>query len=326
MEPTAAEFERAAAGDAQSVARLLVYADTLTARGDPLGALIVLQTTDREANPLLELELTTKLRQSLGIGSRELQSLAMEWRWGFVDTLTLKGVKGADHAVLLSTVLASPALRFVRHLKVQLGNLGTAAQQDASWLADVEALSKLELLKRFSCPTGIKKFGEVVARLPRLEHLTLGTEGLPAKKHLAIPTLRSLELLGFGPNVDRLFVKPAWTELTHLKVEQEIDSINEVLTKCPLTSADLFGSQNVMRNLVESAHVAKLQKLTLRKVAGLRPLVEGRAALKHLTLHLIDGFATQEDVGTLKASVKQLSFAGLLGPPLPGGYSLPIRL
>jgi hypothetical protein len=325
MEPTAAEFERAVAGVQADVDRLLVYADSLTARGDPLGALIVLQTTDREANPLLELELTTRVKQGLGISSRDQHAVGLEWRWGFVDTLTLKGTKTGDNAALLSKVLESPACRFVRHLKIQLAHLDGALARDASWLADVKGLERLELLHRFSCTAGISKFSEVAAHFPKLEHLTLGTESLPAKKHLALP-LKSLELTGFGPNVERLFVKPPWTQLTHLRVEQDIDDVNEVLAKCPLASLDLFGSQTVMRNLVESPHIAKVQKLTLRKVAGLRPLVEGRAVLKHLTLHLIDGGSTREDVGTLKASVKQLSFAGLLGPPEPGGYSLPIRL
>ena len=51
-----------------------------------------------------------------------------------------------------------------------------------------------------------------------------------------------------------------------------------------------------------------------------------RARLKHLTLQLIDGAATREDVGTLKASVKQLSYAGLYGPEGDAGYSSKIRV
>lgn len=324
MEPTAAEFERAVSGSQADRDRLLVYADSLTANGDPLGALIVLQTTDREANPLLELELTTKVKQRLG-SSRDLHALGVEWRWGFVDTLTLKATKDGDNAALLSKVLASPACRFVRHLKISVAHLAGPAARDASWVANVAGLERLELLHRFSCSAGLKKFGAVVGKFPKLEHLSIGTDELPAKKHFALP-LKSLELLGYGPNVDRLFVKPPWTELMHLRVEQDIDSVNEVLAKCPLASLDLYGSQSVMTNLVASPHLEKVQKLTLRNVAGVRPLVEGRARLKHVTLHLIDGGATKEDVGTLKASVKQLSYAGLYGPEGEAGYSMKIRV
>ncbi|MBL8915351.1 MAG: hypothetical protein JNM17_31900 [Archangium sp.] len=324
MEPTAAEFERAVSGNQADRARLLVYADSLTAKGDPLGALIVLQNTDREANPLLELELTTKVKQRLG-SSRDLHALGVEWRWGFVDTLTLKGTKDGDNAALLSRVLESPACRFIRHLKISVAHLGGNKARDASWVADITGLDRLELLNRFTCSAGLKKFGEVVAKFPRLEHLSLGTDSLPAKKHFDLP-LKSLELLGYGPNVDRLFVKPVWTELTHLRVEQDLDTVNEVLAQCPLSSLDLYGSQNVMANLVASPHLEKVQKLTLRRVGGVRPLVDARARLKHLTLHLIDGAATREDIGTLKASVKQLSYAGLYGPEGDAGYSLKIRV
>lgn len=324
MEPTAAEFERAVGGSQPDRDRLLVFADSLTAAGDPLGALIVLQTTDREANPLLELELTTRVKQRLG-SSRDLHSLGVEWRWGFVDTLTLKGTRDGDDAALLSRVLESPACRFVRHLKLQLGHLSGPRRQDASWVADVKGLERLELLHRFTCSAGLRELGAVVAKFPKLEHLSLGTDSLPAKKHFALP-LKSLELLGSGANVDRLFVKPPWTTLTSLRVEQELDSVNEVLAKCPLAVLDVFGSQAMMRNLAASVHLEKVQKLTLRNVAGVRPLVEARARLKHLTLQLIDGAATREDVGTLKASVKQLSYAGLYGPEGDAGFSPKIRV
>jgi hypothetical protein len=304
-----------------------VYADELTSQGDPLGALIVLQTTDRESNPILELELTTKLRQRIGLSGRELQAIAMEWRWGFVDTLTFKGIKGADHAKLLSTLLAAPPCRFVRHLKIQLAHLSAPESVDASWLAEVQNLQHHELLKRLSCTAGIKSFGTVATMLPKLEHLSLGVRGLPAKKHFAALPLKSLEFTGLvDVDLDSYFHKPPWTELTHLKVEPEVSSVNEVLARCPLTSLDLPGAPALLTDLMLSPHLGKLQKLTLRRVSGVQPLLARRADLKNLSLHLIDGHSTPEDIGTLKASLKQVTFVGVQGPTQTDGYTRPVRL
>ena len=324
-EPTAAQFERAVAGVKDDVGRLLVYADHLTERGDPLGALIVLQTTDREANPLLELELTTRVRQGLGVSSRDLHAVAFEWRWGFVDTLTLKGVRNGDNAALLATVLAAPACRFVRHLKVQLAHLDGAQGTDASWLSKVSQLARLDLLSRLTCTAGIRNFGSVRALVPRLEHLSLGIANLAPRKHFDLP-LRSLELTGFGSELDRLLHQPPWTALTHLKVEREVASVNAVLERCPLTSLDVSGSPAMVEELCASPHLGKLRKLTLRRVNALQPLVARRADLGELSLHLVEGSPRREDVGTLKATLKQVTFVGLLGPTEEGGYSRPLRL
>ncbi|MBE2252183.1 MAG: hypothetical protein IAE78_21790 [Myxococcus sp.] len=323
MNFSASEFTRALTGARDALDRLLVHADALAEQGDALGSLISLQASPNKADSLLELELTTKLQRSFGLATRDLQAMSFEWRLGFVDTLTVTAQRSDErNAPALGQVLASPACRFLRHLKIQ-------TTRDASWLAEVPGLDGLELLTRLTCTHGLATFGQVSKRLTRLRHLTLGTTRLKARA-LKLP-LHGLELINDtgGPSpaaadLHALFAAPPWTELEHLKLQDVQLDVTQVLENNPLTSLDLSDA-GALEALAQSPHLSKLKKLTIRSFDGLGPLLACRARLAGASLHLVRGTCAPAELNALRASLKQVTWADLHGPVGEGGFAMKLR-
>lgn len=301
--PSHLEFERATGGSPTDVQRFLVYADALSEQGDPLGALIAQQTSPA-ATPLTQLEASTLvIKHHLGLSSRESQAMGLEWRWGFVDSLSWRAQK--DEAVnvrVLARVLSAPACRFVRSLKIDTAH-------DASWLAQVLPGRELPLLRRLSCAYGVRQFRSIREALPQLEQLSLGVTNLNARA-LDFPALRSLELTGFGPELDALFARPPWVTLTNLTVEQGVSDLRAVLARCPLTSLNVSGS-DALNSIAASPHLPRLRRLTVRNFQSLQGLLERRAELSGLSLHLSHGFAPESVLTLLRSSLASVTTASV---------------
>lgn len=172
----------------------LVAGDALQAAGDPLGELVAVQAAlesspDDEALLMRQYELR-RANEERWFGPRASEmrrdaKVDFEWRLGFVDAVTLRTMDPS----ILEGVFRSPAMRFLRKLKIDLRDAGDGALA----LPEVPTLEELEILP------GKQTHGLFAslqnAYWPRLQKLTLANVAvntlprLDALRDLALPRL-----------------------------------------------------------------------------------------------------------------------------------------
>jgi uncharacterized protein (TIGR02996 family) len=219
--PRNAQLEKLIAKNPDAVDNYLVYADWLTANGDPRGELITIQHALGEMSPeerkgpkgkpLAKRESEILRKNARFLPDVSPKMVKVTWRWGFLDSIKFCNEEdwmedGIDVLGLVAKVLASPACAVLRHLRI-----GVVRWDEVT--KDVPAILKLvgesaiaanlrELtvgdLKNDDVDTGMYDPGKLDAiskYFPALESLTvhgnefsLGALNLPKLRSLSIQT------------------------------------------------------------------------------------------------------------------------------------------
>jgi len=159
---------------------LLVAADWLAQRGDPVGELLALSLNiNGRALAKVGAARLVELARAHAIhlpGTRHL----VAYRYGLVDRIAIAG------PAALAALLAQPVARFVRALRV----VGGSAHEAVRALRAVRPLAALRELHLLGDPTEEVDLDELLPRLPRLAVLHVAGRC----ERVAHPTLRELTL------------------------------------------------------------------------------------------------------------------------------------
>ncbi|MDQ3339591.1 MAG: PARP-type zinc finger-containing protein [Myxococcota bacterium] len=205
-------------GNPEDQGTLAVVADQLQARGDIRGELIALQLSpaapqialegdDDEETDVADLTMSVQQRSRRIAELMDKLSIPIDpgdkamWGVGFIRRLELHEKNGTRLASL-APIWKHPSLRFLSELQLSLSSM-----QDASYIERLvelapRSLRTLELAGSGYTTIVFTGISELVAVLPRLEHLALGGK---LSDELAHPTVRRLDLSLFEQEIgDRI--------------------------------------------------------------------------------------------------------------------------
>jgi hypothetical protein len=249
---TRVDLERAIEDQPDDLNRYLVLADALGSAGSRHGELIVLQsraqqTRDEAAKKVL-LEradaLFRELRKSLLSPSLDTDQPLFDysWRWGFIETLSVRYWHHdafEDVYKALARVLASPALRFLRALKVIEPTTTLLELLEETVLPVVTELELHGLAPTLQGPFGPL---EVIDQaFPMLRRLRL--ESLPVLWGEArLRGLEALHLRHADPALDTVswLAAAKWPSLHELELNVEAMPLLNAQTFPALTSVHLW--------------------------------------------------------------------------------------
>jgi hypothetical protein len=283
---TRVELERAIEESPDDLSRYLVLADALGSAGSRHGELIVLhsraqQTRDEAAKKVL-LErsdaLFRELRKSLLSPSLDTDQPLFDcsWRWGFIEKLTVRYWHHdafEDVYKALARVLASPALRFLRALKVTEPTTTLLELLEESVLPVVTEVELHGLAPTLQGPFG--PLEAIDSAFPRLRRLRL--ESLPVLwGETRLRQLEALHLRGVDPALDTVswLAAARWPVLHELEVNLEALPQVTQATFPALTNLHLWlGDESVLPFALELLR-RPLQRLRL---SGPDPLLLAQA-------------------------------------------------
>lgn len=270
----------------------LVYGDWLQQQGDPLGELVVRQSSNnaRVAKRLL----TEHGTFFFGPAEEYVKLFKVEYRLGFIRSITLTRERKLEleWPVVASWLLERPIARFVE--QVQIGPIASAVQNVEAGVWNALLAHERPALRALGIATKVTRYGEaidlaLVAHAPRLRELRI--EGMRVQPGaFAHPSLERLELLleSAPPELAAALVASSLPALRELAITTRFETVPHVWPRdapaLRVLRLALGGTPAVVETLLRDPALPRLAVLELAFVdnAAARVLLANAHRFAHL--------------------------------------------